>query len=84
MVSPNKNNFSVVPERIPLLICLATIGGFREIISREGGCISKDNKEIKTLTPFGNSASTEQIILQVLFPVLIIEYCVHAANVFPY
>ena len=36
------------------------------------------------LTPFGNSASTLQTILQVFFPVFTIEYCVHATNVCPY
>jgi hypothetical protein len=30
MVSPNSTNFSLVPDRIPLLICLATIGGLKK------------------------------------------------------
>ena len=34
--------------------------------------------------PFGNTASTEQISLQLLFPVLITTYFVQASNVDPY
>lgn len=87
IVSPKAMNFSTVPERIPLLICLATIGCPRKgeksndrwhemqlaMSGETYGCMLKTNQTTHTC-PFGNSASTEHTILHVFFPVLKIAY----------